>query len=83
MNLKVHFFLVISHNRSFLKKLQIKFFGSIDRKIRISPKGFANFNEWSNSLIEQEKREIDNKKGNSQRDRVVVKRCYCKKKKKC
>ena len=35
----------------------------IDRsKIRVSPKGFANFNEWSNSLIEQEKREIDNKK---------------------
>ena len=35
----------------------------IDRtKIRISPKGFREFNEWSQSLINQEKREIDNKK---------------------
>ena len=55
-------FLVISHNRSFLKKVTNKVFWIDRSKIRVSPKGFANFNEWSNSLIEQEKREIDNKK---------------------
>ena len=55
-------FLVISHNRSFLKKVTNKVFWIDRSKIRISPKGFKNFNEWSNSLIEQEKREIDNKK---------------------
>ena len=55
-------FLVISHNRSFLKKVTNKVFWIDRTKIRISPKGFREFNEWSQSLINQEKREIDNKK---------------------
>ena len=55
-------FLVISHNRSFLKNVTNKVFWIDRSKIRVSPKGFRNFNEWSQSLIEQEKREIENKK---------------------
>ena len=55
-------FLVISHNRSFLKKITNKVFWVGRKKIRISPKGFSYFEEWSNSLIEQERRELENKK---------------------
>ena len=55
-------FLVISHNRDFLKKITNKVFWIDRSKIKISPKGFKNFREWSESLINQEKREIDNKK---------------------
>ncbi len=55
-------FLVISHNRDFLKKITNKVFWIDRSKIRVSPKGFKNFREWSQSLINQEKREIDNKK---------------------
>ena len=55
-------FLVISHNRSFLKKVTNKVFWIDRSKIRISPKGFKNFSNWSQSLIEQERRELNNKK---------------------
>ena len=55
-------FLVISHNRSFLKNITNKVFW-IDRTgIKISPKGFSDFENWSQNLIGQEKREIENKK---------------------
>jgi ATP-binding cassette subfamily F protein uup len=55
-------FLVISHNRSFLKKTTNKVFWVDRKKIRVSPKGFSDFEEWSNSLVEQERRELENKK---------------------
>jgi len=55
-------FLVISHNRNFLKKTTNKVFWVDRKKIRISPKGFYNFEEWSKNLIEQERRELQNKK---------------------
>ena len=55
-------FLVISHNRNFLKKTTNKVFW-VDRKmIRVSPKGFSDFEVWSKNLIEQERRELENKK---------------------
>ena len=31
-------------------------------KIKVSPKGFSNFEDWSQSLIEQESRELKNKR---------------------
>tara|TARA_B100000524_G_C23543133_1_gene331979 strand:- start:6 stop:719 length:714 start_codon:yes stop_codon:yes gene_type:complete len=66
-------FLVISHNRDFLKKITNKVFWIDRSKIKVSPKGFKNFREWSQSLINQEKREIDNKKKNTfSRDGVVI-----------
>ncbi|MAI29362.1 MAG: hypothetical protein CMP38_04040 [Rickettsiales bacterium] len=55
-------FLIISHNRNFLKKTTNKVFWIDRKKIRISPKGFSDFEEWSKNLIEQEKRELENKK---------------------
>ncbi len=54
-------FLVISHNRSFLKNVTNKVFWMDRGIIKVSPKGFSNFNEWSEELIEHERREIHNK----------------------
>ena len=54
-------FLVISHNRDFLKKITNKVFWIDRSKIKISLKDLKIL-EWSESLINQEKREIDNKK---------------------
>ncbi|PPR42410.1 MAG: ABC transporter ATP-binding protein uup [Alphaproteobacteria bacterium MarineAlpha8_Bin1] len=54
-------FLVISHNRNFLKNVTNKVFWMDRGIIKVSPKGFSNFNEWSEELIEQERREIHNK----------------------
>ena len=45
-----------------LKKTTNKVFWIDRKKIRISPKGFSDFEEWSKNLIEQEKRELENKK---------------------
>ena len=55
-------FLIISHNRNFLKNTTNKVFWVDRKKIRVSPKGFSNFEEWSKNLIEQERRELENKK---------------------
>ncbi len=54
-------FLVISHNRSFLKNVTNKVFWMDRGIIKVSPKGFSNFDEWSEELIEHERREIHNK----------------------
>ena len=54
-------FLIISHNRSFLKNVTNKVFWMDRGIIKVSPKGFYNFENWSNELIEQEKRELHNK----------------------
>ncbi len=55
-------FIVISHNRDFLKNVTNKVFWMDRGMIRISSKGFFNFDIWQNSLIEQEKRELKNRK---------------------
>ena len=55
-------FLVISHNRNFLNKTTNKVFWVDRKRIRVSPKGFSDFEVWSKNLIEQERREIENKK---------------------
>ncbi len=55
-------FIVISHNRSFLKNVTNKVFWMDRKKLRVSPKGFNDFESWSLSLINQEKRELENKK---------------------
>ncbi len=54
--------LVISHNRDFLSKITNKVFWMDRGSIKISSKGFYNFDSWKNDLIEQEKRELKNKK---------------------
>ena len=52
----------VSHDRTFLSNVTDKVFW-IDRGIlKISPKGFKFFDEWSQSLLEQEEKELRNRK---------------------
>ncbi len=55
-------FLVISHNRDFLKNVTNKVFWMDRGIIKTSSKGFFNFDIWKDTLIEQEKRELKNRK---------------------
>ncbi len=55
-------YLIVSHNRNFLKNTTNKVFWVDRGKVRVSPKGFYFFEEWSRSLINQEERELKNKK---------------------
>ena len=55
-------YLVISHNRDFLRNITNKVFW-IDRgKVKVSPKGFKFFEEWKSLLLQHEERELKNKK---------------------
>ncbi|MDC3063221.1 ABC-F family ATP-binding cassette domain-containing protein [Alphaproteobacteria bacterium] len=52
----------VSHDRAFLSNVTDKVFW-IDRgNLKISPKGFKFFDEWSQSLLEQEEKELRNRK---------------------
>ena len=55
-------FIAISHDRNFLKNVTNKVFWMDRGSIKISSKGFLNFDNWKNDLIEQERRELKNKK---------------------
>ena len=51
----------VSHDRTFLSNLLISFW--IDRgKLRVSPRGFKDFDKWSEELLDQEYRELRNRK---------------------
>lgn len=50
--------LCISHDKTFLTNISNKVFWLDRSKIRVCPKGFGNFDEWSQMLIEQEEREL-------------------------
>ena len=52
----------VSHDRTFLSNVTDKVFW-IDRgNLKVSPKGFKFFDEWSQSLLEQEEKELRNRK---------------------
>lgn len=51
-------FMCISHDRAFLSNITNKVFWLDRGKIRVSPQGFAHFEEWSQMLIDQERREL-------------------------
>ena len=51
----------ISHDRTFLKNISDKVFWLDRGKIRVCPKGYGYFEEWSEMLIEQERRELENR----------------------
>ncbi len=52
----------VSHDRTFLSNFTNKVFW-IDRgKLRISPRGFKDFDKWSEELLDQEYRELKNRK---------------------
>ena len=54
--------LCVSHDRTFLSNFTNKVFW-IDRgDLKISPKGFKNFDSWSSELLNQEARELRNRK---------------------
>ena len=54
-------FLVVSHDRNFLKKITNKVFWLDRKNIKISPKGFNDFDNWSTQIIEHEKKVLKNK----------------------
>ncbi len=52
----------VSHDRTFLSNVTNKVFW-IDRgNLKVSPKGFKYFDDWSQSLLEQEEKELRNRK---------------------
>lgn len=52
--------LVISHDRKFLEKITNKVFWLRAGTIKINHHGYKNFDEWSQNIIEHEKRELEN-----------------------
>ncbi|MCK5554984.1 MAG: ATP-binding cassette domain-containing protein [Alphaproteobacteria bacterium] len=53
--------LCVSHDKMFLANISDKVFWLDRGKIKVCPKGFAYFDEWSATLLEQEEREIKNR----------------------
>ncbi len=53
--------LCISHDKTFLANISQKIFWLDRGNIRICPKGFGYFDEWSEMLLEQEERELRNR----------------------
>ncbi len=50
----------VSHDRAFLKAISRKVFWIDHGRIKICPGGYAAFDEWSEAIIEQEARELQN-----------------------
>jgi ABC transport system ATP-binding/permease protein len=53
--------LCISHDKTFLANISQKIFWLDRGGIRVCPKGFGHFDEWSEMLLEQEERELRNR----------------------
>lgn len=54
--------LCISHDKTFLSNITNKVFWLDRGEIKVSPRGFKHFDEWSGMLLEQEERELRNRK---------------------
>ena len=54
--------LCVSHDRTFLSNFTNKVFWLDRGDLKISPKGFKNFDKWSEELLNQEARELRNRK---------------------
>jgi len=54
--------LVISHDRTFLANITNQVFWLDRGRLRVSPRGFRYFEQWSTELLEQEARELKNRK---------------------
>lgn len=54
--------LVISHDRTFLSNITNHVFWLDRGQLKVSPRGFKHFEEWSEELLEQEARELQNRK---------------------
>jgi ATP-binding cassette subfamily F protein uup len=53
--------LCVSHDKAFLANISNKIFWLDRGRMRVAPKGFAFFDEWSAMLLEQEERELQNR----------------------
>lgn len=53
--------LCVSHDKAFLANISDKIFWLDRGRMRVAPKGFAHFDEWSMQLLEQEERELANR----------------------
>ena len=51
----------VSHDRTFLANISNAIFWLDRGKLKVCPKGFAHYDEWSQMLIEQEERELANR----------------------
>lgn len=51
----------VSHDRTFLENISNGIFWLDRGKLKVAPRGFAYFEEWSTMLIEQERRELANR----------------------
>lgn len=51
----------VSHDRTFLANISNSIFWLDRGKLKVCPKGFGHFEEWSEMLIEQERRELANR----------------------
>lgn len=54
--------LCISHDRMFLENITNQIFWLDRGRVRVCQKGFKHFEEWSTMLLEQEERELQNRK---------------------
>ncbi len=52
----------VSHDRTFLSNFTNKVFWLDRGNLRVSPRGFKNFDKWSEELLDQEYRELKNRK---------------------
>lgn len=53
--------LIVSHDKKFLENVSNRVFWLDRGRIRICPRGFGHFEEWSTELLEQERRELHNR----------------------
>jgi len=54
--------LCVSHDRTFLANITTQVFWLDRGSLKVSPRGFKYFDEWSTALLEQEERELKNRK---------------------
>ena len=54
--------LVVSHDRTFLSNITNQVFWLDRGQLKVSPRGFKYFDEWSEMLLDQESRELKNRK---------------------
>lgn len=54
-------FICVSHDRTFLANISNTIFWLDRGRLKTCPKGFGHFEEWSEMLIEQERRELANR----------------------
>lgn len=51
----------VSHDKTFLSNISDRIFWLDRGRIRVCPKGFGHFEEWSTALLEHEERELHNR----------------------